>query len=943
MNNHPPADASGPRTKDYKPPAPEKRNYAPPVGWLLGRELLASLKLTILYTVFGNKLDARDWMHAQVYPSGKKDEALRHWRALAEEESPACGEAPPVNAPEDEAYWRDKGEFWFDYLSDTGDGMKATYSIAYLCLSNLWAEQAWTDLPPVARGREEADHRAVKMEPGRGYEAILPRGQFLLVGGDTTYHLADYANLANRFKQPFDWAFCDIRDHVNRRVAEDPTLRDRGLTLSPQRRPIFGIPGNHDYYDMLDGFRRQFRYPVRPEPADPLPPSPDDTTGPQLMVGGFRRCQESSYLALSLPFDWWLWALDTEVGEIDARQIKFFKELNGGNPPDKLIVATCAPTTVFGQRAKSDDPKSSKAFLQLGLPRVFLPEHGGPGGKYAMEEGEAPRRLGAGQIRLDLSGDVHQYARYWGPKVPESARDEANPTRKGRPGFGELVEHESHDNYASVVSGLGGAFHHPSTTYRNEVREAALYPPEQRSREAVADKIFNPKNVIRGGYVWLIGGLLAFLVYFFTTYVPSTRQFWAAVFSGAFGGFNMGWGLALISLVVIIFTLRKTGDLYAESARVCKDETKTQKEIAEENTKVCRRVNAWLWALTVVFAAVVASCLFTLRSIRGPGEDGITPYGQSVLVLLSMVWAVSGALLSSRHSDWLFEQASRREIKQSDWRITWVLGGGGLLSMASGLWLFGRNNEPVFLVADIIFTVVVVGVSVLLVWKVAMSTGGELHGTKGKAGMFFHGLWHAALQLFGVLLLVRKGTWPTLLLALVVVYAFIRLGRGLMKHHQRRWMIVAWVANGALVAALLPWLIFWLLKRWASPGLLSVLAWPYSAESRVLPDYASYEWWGSYVGWWALVPSLLAGLIGAFLCCVWFGWYLAVSLEYDGHNNEAGGAARIESFKQFIRFRVTEDDITGYVIAVDEPERQGKNLKPKLVDVFRLTRERGAG
>jgi hypothetical protein len=27
-------------------------------------------------------------------------------------------------------------------------------------------------------------------------------------------------------------------------------------------RPIFGIPGNHDYYDMLDGFRRQFREPT---------------------------------------------------------------------------------------------------------------------------------------------------------------------------------------------------------------------------------------------------------------------------------------------------------------------------------------------------------------------------------------------------------------------------------------------------------------------------------------------------------------------------------------------------------------------------------------------------------------------------------------------------------------------------------------------------------
>lgn len=64
---------------------------------------------------------------------------------------------------------------------------------------------------------------------------------------------------------------------------------------------------------------------------------------------------------------------------------------------------------------------------------------------------------------------------------------------------------------------------------------------------------------------------------------------------------------------------------------------------------------------------------------------------------------------------------------------------------------------------------------------------------------------------------------------------------------------------------------------------------------------------------------------------------LAVALLFHGHNNEAGDAARIEKFKQFMRFRLTEHDLTGFVIAVDEPKQSGSQLKPRLIDVIYLT------
>ena len=80
----------------------------------------------------------------------------------------------------------------------------------------------------------------------------------------------------------------------------------------------------------------------------------------------------------------------------------------------------------------------------------------------------------------------------------------------------------------------------------------------------------------------------------------------------------------------------------------------------------------------------------------------------------------------------------------------------------------------------------------------------------------------------------------------------------------------------------------------------------------------------------------VAAVLGAVMSCVWFGWYLAVALAFNGHNNEAGGAARIEEFKQFIRFKVTENELTGYVIGFDDPKVDGKDLELKIIDCFTL-------
>ena len=96
-------------------PAPDTRpRLRKPVAWLLGRDLIASLQGTLLYAAFGSKLDPREWMNAEIIPIEDAGQT---------------------------------GECWFDYIADSGDGMKATYSIAYLCMSNLYVKELLEEMP----------------------------------------------------------------------------------------------------------------------------------------------------------------------------------------------------------------------------------------------------------------------------------------------------------------------------------------------------------------------------------------------------------------------------------------------------------------------------------------------------------------------------------------------------------------------------------------------------------------------------------------------------------------------------------------------------------------------------------------------------------------------------------------------------------------------------
>jgi hypothetical protein len=870
-----------------------------PVAWLLGRQLMANLKFIALYAAFKGKLDARDWMSTRVYSFAG---------------GPGTREPSEIDIePIDHTSHAAGDEFWFDYLADSGDGQMAVYSIAYLCMSSLWidAPKGWEDGSPqeirklIDEGKVEvkffADDAELKERRAEG-RRILPRGAFLFVGGDTSYHISDYATLAERFQKPFWWAYRDLPEHV--RASEE----------MGHRHPLFGVPGNHDYYDALDGFNRQFRRPATGEDVAA------NERRPLLALPSFMRCQEASYIALELPHNWWFWGFDTENGDMDFRQREFFKRLKEKIKPRKLILATSQPTTVFGKYAKPDEPLV-KELDKLGLECPFL---------------KGAQALDKSLCRLDLSGDVHHYARYWGPNSSNLPEKE-----------------QSADNYASVVAGIGGAFLHPSQTDLGKVEEQALFPTKARSRRAVGDEILNFWNLVTGGYVWLLGFILAFIIYFGVTIPQSSRQVIASItfFSETlkitkweqvtptvllpaeteqtyYWGANAAprpddyfwWVLALVISIaagagLLIYSNRMFKKINEEQALKREEEAKKKEaERSPRRTLFQIAVSKIFWPFWILMAVSILSLIYGMLNFA---YHIPTPFGCSMLVLVSLICGACAVIESFLYSEWLFHQAYEGPVRWYDYWPIWVLVGFAVAVTGAALSYFGKYNKAALLTSDIIFALAIVAVPLGLIY-LAVSTGGALNSGGGKILFALFGIWHAVLQLFVPFLLVRRGSLLSFVAVAVSIFIFRWIGAQLVKQHSP-WLAALWLVYGL-------WLLY-------VPFLLS-------SEQALLPmvssSLTSYLPFLNFPQFSLILACIVAGLVGLVMTCVTFGWYLAVSLAFNGHNNEAGGAARIESFKGFIRIRITPQALTAYVIGFDKPEINGQNLKLRIIDTFQL-------
>ena len=753
------------------------RPLLPPVKWLFAPDLIAYGKQVVLHAFYGGDLDPRDWMriedgHGHVEDAGADAGVERDLRTAAI--------APPAS-----------GELWFDYLADIGDGGAAMYTTALACGADLTVDGVDLAAHPAA-----ALGRPVTLTPA-GAPSALPRGQFLFVGGDTAYHVADVDTLAARVQVPFARAARDLA----------------ALQPGHATRRLYGIPGNHDYYAQLIGFNRMFRHGATRDHE----PGPGGRR-PLLALPGYARAQEASYLAIALPWGWQLLGLDIDAW-MDARQEWYFRALP---PSERRIVCTPSPPIVQG--AVVPPAAHVDALARLGLPPLYQAGTAAPP---------------PGTCRLDLSGDTHHYARYQPHDAP--------PAAPAAIGLGERAAGPvAPTAYASVVSGGGGAFHHPSFGPPGTVPERALYPQAAASRRAVSRRLMQPWSIFDGGLAWIMPLVLTLTGAIGATGSPGTR-----------------W---LGDHLLTALGLTRERDLGGAAHPLAGAEP-------DRLVPSLAFIGFGVAALVLAYLALrVHGVSFTPRQRRSPmvvtrwlGPTGARPRRFATLVL------VAAAALAPFASPWLIEAPLVDDL----WFDAW--------------WL-------------------VAGVSTLAAGVVIGAVGGRLLARRGQLGMIALGTAHGVAHLitpFAIARIALSVWWlaPVMVALLAVALA---VGRVL-------------VERGA------PWWV--LVSLWLGPWLAGLAIAVVGADGVALAPVGAAQW---------LVVLAVTAAASIAIGCAHMGWYLTVSAALGAHGNEVGGAARVDEFRQFIRFRLTERELTAFVIAIDRPATTPDAVRPYVVDVFQV-------
>jgi Calcineurin-like phosphoesterase len=255
---------------------------------------------------------------------------------------------------------RARDEVFVDYVADTGDGFNAMFATAR-CLSGA-AEAS------IAPGSDPAF-------AGRGRQADL-----LVLGGDEVYPVASALQYEERLNE----------------VLRTAASLDGVVDLPP----VMALPGNHDWYDGLASFRRNFceSWVQRDAaPGEELIPVP--APGLRDDVGGWGAFQSRSYFAVQLSPHWWLWAVDSQLdAPIDAEQLAYFRAAARHLGDAKIILCTATPSWLEADRASRGTTYSAEADSPLYTLLWFVDR----------VLGHAERH----RIRLVLTGDQHHYVRY---------------------------------------------------------------------------------------------------------------------------------------------------------------------------------------------------------------------------------------------------------------------------------------------------------------------------------------------------------------------------------------------------------------------------------------------------------------------------------------------------------------------------------------------------
>lgn len=210
--------------------------------------------------------------------------------------------AKPFDCTMESLPWNPADDFWFDYLSDTGDGFNPVYAIARCVASELDVR--------TTEGRVER----------------LPRGAVLVLGGDQVYPTPSRVEYHRRFLVPFRTAFPE---------SHEP---------SPK---IFAIPGNHDWYDSLVSFTRLF-------------------VSRERIGGWEAPQQRSYFALKLPRGWWLLGTDTQLASDIDKPQVDFFRSVaRQMDSTDRVILCNAEPHWIYAQKYKAMDPEYNENNLRF--------------------------------------------------------------------------------------------------------------------------------------------------------------------------------------------------------------------------------------------------------------------------------------------------------------------------------------------------------------------------------------------------------------------------------------------------------------------------------------------------------------------------------------------------------------------------------------------------
>jgi hypothetical protein len=321
-------------------------------GWFSIRLLLATGVQALVSKLIGARTARREILAA--LDSGTSDETATNF-------------ASPEGYFDYRKTSHEREGLWIDYVADLGDGFNATHSVSWL----VGRDYVFLDTPGASIAQPIPRNATSEAGPADGGSSrhVLPAGEITIFGGDEVYPFASKNNYATRTCGPY---------HAARPWSGDPDDGKGGAG----GRDLFVIPGNHDWYDGLGSFIRNFCQPGR-------------------WIGCWQIKQRRSYFSLRLPHGFWLWGVDMATeDDIDPPQLAYFerqaKQLESG---DQVILCVPKPAWVACEQEPRQESETWEAWNKIEKLASLVIE---PIGRNA-------------SVPLIVAGDLHHYSRHSSP------------------------------------------------------------------------------------------------------------------------------------------------------------------------------------------------------------------------------------------------------------------------------------------------------------------------------------------------------------------------------------------------------------------------------------------------------------------------------------------------------------------------------------------------